>query len=94
MAPRIRRRPCTGLQQQLQDWYERHNETFRQELPGLVDPPEGGMYGDQLPLDKPSAKTPDIRVTSGAGLPIPEWCSSMDAECVQDGQADTGDVCQ
>jgi hypothetical protein len=103
-----------ALQQRLQDWYERHNETFRQELLGLVDPPEGGMCRDQLPLDKPRAKTPDITemdgdqlpldkpsakmpdITSGAGLPIPEGCSSIDAECVQecvqDGQADTSDV--
>jgi hypothetical protein len=79
-----------ALQQRLQDWYERHNETFPQKLPGRVDPPEGGIYGDQLPLDKPRAKTLDI--TSGAGLPIRERCSSMDAEYVQDGQPDTGDV--
>ncbi len=97
------------LQQPLQDWYERYNETFRQELPcrvdqqegemdevfpqelpGRVDPQEGGKYGDQLPLNKPRAKTLDI--TSGAGLPIQEGCSSMDVECVQDGQPDTGNV--
>ncbi len=82
-----------ALQQRLQEWYERHSGTFPQELPGRIDPPGGGVYGDQLPLDKPRAKSPESPdITSGSGLPIPEGCSSMDAVCVHDGQPDTGDV--
>ncbi len=45
-----------ALQQTLGELYK----TIQQEYPGLVDPPEGGMCGDQLPPEKTRAKTLDF----------------------------------